>query len=110
MGRGRLLISGVLLAMVCARAAQFVDTFRTFPTAAGRRPFLWDQFSGFDGEGSPWRAGNGVMEYRAEEQTATHAGFTFDDGEPVISPSSCCSFIRSSRTGCSRTTAPASSS
>jgi hypothetical protein len=60
-----------------AEAARFTDPFATSPVAMDRQPFVWDQFNAYHGAGAVWHAGEGVIEYRAEQQVGTYTGLGF---------------------------------
>ncbi len=75
-----LVAAGVLVLVVAvpgADAAHFTDPFTTAPGTMGRQPFEWDQFNAYHGAGSVWQAGEGLIEYRAEQQVGTYAGLGF---------------------------------
>ena len=69
--------TGMMLIVGQVEAAQFTDTFSTSPGAMDRSPFVWDQFNAYHGAGSAWRAAEGAIEYRAEDQTGTYTGLGF---------------------------------
>lgn len=76
--RYALTIAVALAAISAAQAARFTDPFTTHPGDPRHKPFVWDQFNGYIGPDSIWQAGEGYIEYRAQDQVGTYSGLSFD--------------------------------